>query len=342
MPLPETRVEERHDVDAAAFATEIVPSYRPVVLRGLIGDWHSVKAGLATPREASSYLGAFYRGAPAEVFVGPPNIGGRFFYRDDMSGFNFQKRQGDLLEVLNYLGTEGARKESPAIYIGAAPVPQLIPGFDSQNPMPILASKLAVPRIWIGNRTSISTHFDTSDNVACVVSGRRRFIIFPPDQVANLYVGPLDNTMAGQPSSLVSVHEPDFDRFPRFRQALDAAMVADLEPGDAIYIPTLWWHHVDALTPFNILMNYWWNDEPPDAGSPFEAMAHGLMSVSHLPEPRREAWRSFFDHYVFRRNGDPAEHLPIDHRGILGPSTPQLRSRMRNFLLRAISVRPPS
>ena len=37
-------------------------------------------------------------------------------------------------------------------------------------------------------------------------------------------------------------------------------MVADLEPGDAIYIPALWWHAVQATGELNVLVNYWWNE----------------------------------------------------------------------------------
>ncbi|WP_204333426.1 cupin-like domain-containing protein, partial [Proteus mirabilis] len=84
------------------------------------------------------------------------------------------------------------------------------------------------------NRTSISTHFDASDNIACVAAGRRRFTLFPPDQTANLYIGPLDHNVAGQPLSMVDMATPDFARFPRFREALAAARTAELEPGDAI------------------------------------------------------------------------------------------------------------
>ncbi len=340
MQMPTRTVPEWHDVDARTFAEEIVPSYRPAVLRGLVGSWPAVAAASASTEEACRHVAGFYRGAAVEAFVAPPETGGRFFYGAAMAGLNLQKQQARLTDVLGYLASEGSREGAPAAYVGAAAVPEVLPGFEKANPLPLLASKPAVPRIWIGNRTSVSTHFDLSDNIACVVAGRRRFILFPPEQLPNLYVGPLDHTMAGQPASMVPVHEPDYDRFPRFREAMAAAMVAELEPGDAIYVPTLWWHHVDALSAFNILVNYWWDDAPADAGSPFEAMAHAILTVSHLPEARRGAWRGMFDHYAFRPGGhDPAEHLPPQHRGILGRSTPELRARMKQFLLRALSRR---
>lgn len=339
MHLPETRIAEWHNVSLATFTSEILPTCQPAVLKGVVKEWPLIQAAQSSAQQLTVYLRRFYQGMPVELFVAPPEVGGRFFYTEDMSSFNFEKQSGDLIQVIEYLRTEGVKEGAPTVYMGATPIRQHLSGMESENAMPILAGRPVIPRIWIGNRTSISTHFDTFDNVACVVAGRRRFVVFPPEQVANLYVGPLDNTMAGQPSSMVSIQNPDFDRFPRFREALAAASVAELEPGDAIYIPTLWWHHVDSLAPFNILMNYWWIEAPLDAGSPWEAMAHGMMTVSHLPELRREAWRAFFDHYVFKTNGDPAEHIPPDKRGILGQSSVDLRAKIRGFLQRAITGR---
>jgi hypothetical protein len=131
---------------------------------------------------------------------------------------------------------------------------------------------------------------------------------------------------------MVDFSAPDFELYPRFRDALAHARVAELEPGDAIYIPTLWWHHVEALEAFNILVNYWWTETQIDGGSPLHALGHGILTVSHLPEAQREAWRALFDHFVFRRNGDPAAHIPPARRGILATSTPQLRRTIRKFL----------
>ena len=80
-----------------------------------------------------------------------------------------------------------------------------------------------MPRVWFGNRVTVQTHYDISSNIACVVAGRRRFTLFPPEQLVNLYVGPLEFTLAGQPISMVKLEQPDFERYPRFRQALAAA-----------------------------------------------------------------------------------------------------------------------
>jgi len=336
-PLPSPRpLAERADIGVEAFSAEIVPAHRPVVLRGLGRDWPAVAAARRSPAELAAYLAQFDSGAPVEAFLGAPAMQGRYFYAPDMRGFNFERRKGPLGQLLEMLVRSAEDPAAPCFYVGATPVPESLPGFDAANPMPLFARESAVPRAWIGNRSTVATHFDTSDNIALVVAGRRRFTLFPPEQIGNLYIGPLDHTMAGQPASLVSLHEPDLARFPRFADAMAAGFAAELEPGDAIYVPSLWWHHVDALAPINMLINYW-ADPPADAGSPFDAMVHGILAISALPAPARAAWHAYFDHYVFRSGSDPAAHLAPEHRGILAEPTPELRERIRQFLLRRLA-----
>ena len=130
-----------------------------------------------------------------------------------------------------------------------------IPDFARDNTLDLVPAS-AGPRIWIGNATIVQTHFDLNDNIACVLAGRRRFTLFPPDQIGNLYVGPLDFTISGPPVSMVALNAPDFARFPRFAEAQAAAQVAELEPGDAIFIPYGWWHQVRRYQPSTCQLNY--------------------------------------------------------------------------------------
>jgi hypothetical protein len=315
----------------------IVDAARPVVFRGLVAGWPSVHAGCSSPEQLRSYLQRFESTMAVQTLVAPPHARGRYFYADDMQGFNFEPAYMRLSEATALILAEGQKSDGRGIYVGSTPTRQVLPGFERENDLPLLRGKPAEQRIWLGNQSIVAAHFDASNNVACVVAGRRRFTLFPPEQVANLYIGPIDQTPAGPPCSMVDLRNPDFHRFPRFREALATATVADLEPGDGIYIPALWWHNVEALDAFNVLINYWWQDSPPDAGPAMACIGHGIMAISHLPEAQREAWRALFDHYVFRRNGDPAAHIPPHARGVLGENTPALRQRIKQFLLRVIS-----
>jgi hypothetical protein len=40
---------------------------------------------------------------------------------------------------------------------------------------------------------------------------------------------------------------------------LEVAQEVELVPGDALFIPRDWYHHVEALERFNVLVNYWWD-----------------------------------------------------------------------------------
>ena len=201
--------------------------------------------------------------------------------------------------IVKYAGMQNP----PAMAAQSALIADCLPAFAAENVLPLLAASIR-PRIWLGSAAVTPAHFDESRNVACVVAGRRRFTLLPPAQVANLYIGPLDFAPTGTPLSLVDFRAPDYARFPRFRQALEHAHVAELEAGDAIYIPPLWWHHVESLERLNALVNYWWKgspDAPADAPSAFEALHASLKAFKDATPEQRAAWDALFGHFVFKR-----------------------------------------
>ena len=324
---------EWYDPSRDQFEKEIVARHEPAILRGLVAAWPAVTAARESTADLKEYLSRIDRGMNVRAFIGPSEMRGRFFYNREFDGFNFGVVETELQPLLTAM-VEGAAGRH--VYMGSTPTAQLLPGFAGENPLDLLDGKPTEPRVWIGTDSVVAPHFDESDNIACVVSGRRKFTLFPPDQVSNLYVGPIDNTMAGQPASLVDLDNPDFEQFPRFREALDHALIAELEPGDAVYIPALWWHGVRASGPLNVLVNYWWQDTPLDAGSPMIAIASALLSVGLLPEHKRHAWRNLFDHFVFKTDSDPVAHIPEHARGVLSRSTPELRRVLRDFVVRAL------
>jgi len=255
------KIREIGGLDARALPDGLLESTEPVVMRGLVAHWPMVRAALESERAAIRYLGGFYRDATVVVMRGEPGMGGRFFYNEDLSGFNFNTARLRLDTVLEDLDRHASSANPPSIYVGSTTIDVALPGFRAHNDID-LGARSALASIWLGNRTRIAAHHDLPDNLACVAVGRRRFTLFPPEQIENLYVGPLDFTPAGQAISLVDFAKPDLARFPRFAQAAKAARVAELGAGDAIFIPSMWWHHIESLEAFNVLVNYWWRQSP--------------------------------------------------------------------------------
>ncbi len=320
---------------------ELMAAQQPVIMKGVARDWPLVQAGLQSPQAAMDHLKTFYQGRPVTAYRGAPEIKGRFFYNDDVNGMNFSGSRSSLDDVLADIITHLDDPAPPSFYIGSTDLDLYLPGFRGQNDLilnhtmfernPPLAS------IWIGNRTTATAHFDMSHNLAVCAVGRRRFTLFPPDQVENLYPGPLEPTPGGQVVSMVDFTDADFDRFPRFREAVAAGQVADLEPGDVLFYPALWWHHVEALEPFNALVNYWWNTSPAFMDTPWNTILHGMLSLRDRPEPEKRAWRALFDYYIFGPSDRPAAHLPEAAQGALAPLDDMRARRLRAMLLNKLN-----
>lgn len=307
------------------------------MIRGAAKHWPLIAAGRRSAADAFAYLGELDTGQPAEVMIASSAERGRFFYRPNMRGFNFKRDKASLSQLAAHLVEIADQREPIGIYAGAVPAATHTPRFDAECPFPLAAGQPSVQtRLWIGNATQVATHFDLSDNFAVVALGRRRFTLFPPEATKDLYIGPLNVTLAGQPVSMVDPLAPDLDRYPRYAAARELALTTELEPGDALFIPTLWWHHVQATEPVNILVNYWHNDVTRGGG--FAALVHALLAIRDLPAPQRRDWKAWFDHFVFGEDAPhAADHLPPHGQGINGPSTPERDEMIRQFLLRVLS-----
>jgi len=327
------QIKEWHNVDLKQFKNEIAPLHQPAVLKGLLKDWPIVEKGKNSPEALIDYLKAFDKGLKTRYLQAEPNVNGRFFYNEDLSGLNFETHTANFIDVLNKINATNENEQ--AIYISNAPAKSFLPDILLENHNEILSHTLT-PGIWIGNNITIAPHFDVPDNIACCISGKRRFTLFPPEQISNLYVGPIDNTPAGQPVSLVEVNNPDYKKYPRYKEALKCALVAELEPGDAIYIPSLWWHNVESLDKFNVLLTYFHDTTPKAYGSGFDCLIHGLMSLRNLPEEKRKAWQSYFNHYLFSDNDKSCNHIPEERLGILGRHTPEISQGLREIVVNSL------
>lgn len=333
--LSEIRALREIEASCLADMRPFIAEKQPFVVRGLVSEWPLVKAGEQSAKAARDYLLEKSRDVPFVVNLGPDGQSGRMFYQDDMS-MNIQTGKARLPVIFERIDEIEADQEQQIVYLSSVDMQKFFDGLREENHIDFGALK-PLESIWIGTRTRVAPHNDFPDNIACVAVGRRRFTVFPPEQFRNLYIGPIDNTPAGRAISMVDIHNPDFEAFPNYHEALATAQTAVLEPGDVIFIPSMWWHQVDGLSPFNAMINYWWRETPAYLGAPQNALNHAIMAIRDLPEAERRHWRDLFEYYVFSNGPEVTSHIPPQGRGVLGDMTPETANRLRSHLIRMLS-----
>ena len=325
------------ELSSAEHCRELLAAGRPVVIRGLVADWPIVRAAAESAYAVKDYLARFDNGASVEVFIGDPAIRGKYYYNQGLQGFNFERHTLKFMEALDLVLQAAHARIARSVYVGSVPASDCLPGFAAGNPLPLTSG--AGPRIWLGTAANISSHYDTFDNLACVIAGRRRFTLYSPGLIGKLYIGPLDNTMSGPPVSLAaSAAEGSASSFPLFEEIRDQALTAVLEPGDALCLPKLWWHQVESTAAFNGLVNYWWDAFSCGPDAPYTSLLLAMITIAERPPAERQAWKAFFDHYVFRSGGHPLAHLPPEQHGLLGPLKPDNYSKIRARIMRLLRM----
>ena len=319
-------VASRSDVTIATLQRAIAGLDKPMIFKGLVRDWPVVRAGCQGTDALIDYLKACDSGKPVETFRQAPGSDGKYFYGEDQASFNFARADVPLRMTLDRLRALAGKDDAERIYIQSAPLIDYLPRLKAENALPGIEAE---PRIWIGNRSQTQIHFDLYENLACMVGGSKRFVLFPPEQLPNLYMGPFETTVSGVPTAMADLDTPDFATHPRFAEALMTASVADLAPGDVLFIPYMWWHHVVSDGDFNVQINYWWNEAGPEQGVAIHALFHAMLSLRDLPAQQNAAWKTMFDHFVFHQSDPVAKHLRPEVRGLQGELTPEQRIAIR-------------
>jgi len=157
----------------------LIDEGEPAILKGVAADWPLVRKGLEGARAAIDYLASFDAGQPVVGYTGAPEIGGRFFYNDDLTRLNFEAKRVPFGEFLGRIAEHIGDPDAPSFYIGSTDLSLFLPGLGGDNGLPAdlapFADHKRMAGIWIGNRTVASTHYDFSNNIACSLVGRRRF-----------------------------------------------------------------------------------------------------------------------------------------------------------------------
>ncbi len=319
----------------------LIKNAKPVILKGIMEHTPICQKAKSSVKDVMSFLLDHYNGRPVTRFVAEPEIGGRFFYNRNISGFNYKSDTIDLGEAFSQMERLLPTNETKAQYIGSTSIDGFFPDLMTEAEL-VISEKLFEQfkfhvSIWMGNETTAAAHYDFSNNIAACLAGRRRFTLFPPDQTANLYPGPLEPTPGGQVVSMVDFQEPDFEAHPNFEKAVQVGEIAELGAGDVLVYPAMWWHQVEALDPFNVLVNYWWNEVPSFIDDPVNMLYQGMLSLRDRPDYEKKAWRELLDYYVFGDANLPRQHLPEHAQGPLAPLDDLNARRLRARLLQRLN-----
>ncbi|MGJ3628363.1 cupin-like domain-containing protein [Sphingomonas sp. MMS24-JH45] len=256
---------------------------------------------------------------------------GTLFY-DEAMEMNF-RMAGASCPTSSAVSTPARAATITAVYLGSVDIHDYFDGLHPANHVPALGDQIT--SIWIGTKTRIAAHNDNPDNLACVAVGRRRFTLFPARPVRQPLSRP-GRQHAGGPRRLDGqLPRPDFDRHPRFREALAHAGSRIWRRGTRLRA-ALWWHHVEGLADFNVLVNYWWRNTPRWLGHPQDALNHAMLAIRDLSADEKTI-------------GAPCSTIMCSDRATPRPRTfprkarradrltPETAARLRGFLLQQLS-----
>ena len=116
----------------------------------------------------------------------------------------------------------------------------------------------------------------------------------------------------------------DSEWMARVVEVVDAALAADLN----VILNS---HHFDPI-----------HEDPAGVaawhGGGFLAMVHAMLAIRDLPPAQKEAWRGWFDHFVFGEDAAEASaHLPSHARGVTGPASPQRDEKIRRYVQQVLA-----
>ncbi|XP_076854508.1 tRNA wybutosine-synthesizing protein 5 [Brachyhypopomus gauderio] len=242
-------------VDKDLFSREICPLRKPAVLKGVplgpcLHKWtvgylaqkggdREIKVHVSSvPQMSFLHKNFLYRTLPFDTFV-------QRAAEDEHTDFFINKNESYYLRSLG----EDARKEPADL---RKQFPELaqdfhIPSFFQPEQFFSSVFRISSPglQLW--------THYDVMDNLLAQVTGRKRVVLYSPQDALHLY-------LRGDKSEVLDIDYPDLEQFPEFVKACRYECV--LEPGDLLFIPALWFHNTLALQ-FGVGVNVFWRHLPP-------------------------------------------------------------------------------
>jgi hypothetical protein len=264
LPFPVEDIARVETPGRAVFEREYLRPRRPVVLTGLTREW------LPAERWTLEHMATEYGAAAVVAAV----LANGTLFDDPTEGVVFQRvRLGDFIASFAERGT--------AAHYVMAP---------TWNFPPALARDYRVPpycegaphlraKVWVGKAGTVTPmHRDVPHNLHVHLTGRKRWLLFPPGG-ARMYSHGL---FSGMPNfSQIDPEHPDWERFPRFRGV--RALGGVIHPGETLFIPRGWWHHTRTFDDA-VSMNFWWG------GNVVQIVSLASTAFKRARGIRRDEW----------------------------------------------------
>lgn len=311
LPFDDKPVRTSVRPSRAEFAS-IVDASEPVVLDGCLDEWPLYRAlsAASTLAEKLAVLQAGIDDRPLEFSVLGAAHGGHLYFADGLD------TRGQKLSVRGTFAdfarrAADAERSGELAYLQALPI-RTVPGWvKGLGVLPYLDGQRVQPSgIWIGSGGQVvDLHYDPFHNFICMLAGQKRVLVAPPEVMHDVYPRALDRSPFNAPASSAKLLEPDFERFPRLRSALEKVQVAVLSPGQVLYLPPFYWHHVESFG-FNVMVNTWQHTMPAAQVRRVGALRRDALQLfaRHTAEVRAAAAPRYAA--AFALEGDPGGELP--------------------------------
>ena len=342
-----TEVTRREAPLADAFDRLAEEGTAPLVMTGCLERWPLAselwKAG--TPTAQIAVLERLIGHRKLHYTTIAPEQRGHLGYAADGTGTNFTFTSGGKVPFSQFAAALRATLAGPqggAVYMQSAPLggfPELLPQVPD---LPYLAGGAEGYRqLWIGSGGHVvNLHFDPTHNLIAMLTGRKRVTLVPPDNMASMYPAPLDCRLGDAIGSQVTLLAPDVQKFPRAPGELAKAQVATLEPGDVLYIPPMWWHHVESFG-LNVMLNKWVLPVSATRFTDITAnIVRGILIFDDIPAIVRLRYRDFYHATLFASDAPPPAPPAVED-----PATARLLQPVHRHVLdtwRVLRGVPPS
>lgn len=167
-----------------------------------------------------------------------------FFEQVDRIANNEQNTQNLYLVISKIMSHFNRRSPTLSELLKDINIPHFIP-----------YKRLWEINLWIGiggNKSNL--HFDPEENLLAVIQGSKKIILFSSDQTKLLYQN--KKNKINLLHSMVNIFNFDDTQFPLMRKA--KYYETEVKKGEALYLPSGWWHAVESSNELNIAVNLWW------------------------------------------------------------------------------------